>query len=95
MLKLKLSNSNTRTLDVSIEGTTYYAEKTPVNKLALVGASGIFWVLFGFSILGSILVSVSLGFAFNNAIVLIQFITDIVIITIYAVSAIYTNNGEG
>lgn len=95
VLKLKFSNSNTRTLDVSVDGTTYYAEKAPVNKAALAGASGIFWMLFGFSILGTIFVSASLGFEFDNTIVLIQFISDVVIITIYAVSAIYTSKGAG
>lgn len=97
-IKLKFTTSRPLSLEVKVDGQTYYHEKARGDKEGFAGLVTTFWILFGFSILGICFAYATIFSqlnSLNSSIIYIALAIDLIILTIYAATAIYLNKRLG
>ena len=79
IVKLKLSNSRLAQLEISVDGTKYQPEASKTDTGGLGNVATVFWILTAFGAAAAFLIQFWAGFDFNNTIMFIELIMDIVI----------------
>jgi len=90
-VELHLTTSSPMIIELKIGGIKYFAESMKANmkKEAFSGLVSVFWTLSVLSLISALLVQINYGYRLDVPVVLIQLIFDIVIISIYVISAIF------
>lgn len=88
-IEVKMSSSKPMIPVVKVNGNQYYSENNLVEQESVTGLAPVFWTLASLAIVGAVLVQGFLGFQLNNPVAMTQLVMDIIVISIYALSAIY------
>lgn len=90
-IELHLTTTSPMIIEMKIGGEKYFPEgmKTSIKKEAFSGLVSIFWTLSVLAFLSALLVQINYGYNLDVPVVLIQLIFDVIIVSIYVVSAIF------
>ena len=94
-LKLKFSTRKPIVLEVSVDGTSYLPENSRNDREGFAGLATLFWVIFGFGTIASIIGYSLFGGIYNSSLFIASLSIDLVILASYVVTAIYLNKRQG
>lgn len=93
-LEVKMSTSKPMMPVVKIDGNQYYTDNKLSEKESVTSLASLFWTLAGLAVIGAVIAQGMMGFQLSHPVAITQLIMDIVVISIYTLSAIYLGKNK-